>query len=726
MTLTNIGPDAASGIQVSDGIPAGLTDVIVTPSGTTTYTGGVWSINSLAASGMETLTITGVVVANGTTLTNTAEVTASDQADPDSTNNLASASVTVVLPQVNADLSLNKTVDDARPNVGDEVVFTVTINNQGPDAATGIEVTEVLSDGLMFVDASLESYDSGSGVWTVGSLAVGQTQTLMITAEVAAAGPASNIASVTASDQPDPDSSDNQATVTVTPQVADLSLVKTVDDLSASVGDDVTFTIAVNNAGPDTATGVTVTDQLPAGLQFIDATGAGSYDEASGVWTIGSVAADSTVTLDIVATLTGQSVENVAQVATSDQFDPNSTPGNNIPEEDDQFSVSLGACLTIGELTAGENLFTYSCVTPGGFASFVMGKQPGSHLFETWGSTVDIADPEVFAIGVGNIDGIAFGLLELTEEQASEIWHFQAFEMVPSPAISNVLTPNITPAPVGVPLHAKSVGSGAAAVAASSLPPLFDEAIARWEEVGLSTNDSRLLRSLDVRTSDLPGDQLASSHGNFVLVDRTAAGHGWFVDSTPDEDAEFLRDADGTLVATGAAATDQIDVLTALMHEIGHVLGQDDVADGVTGELMSHVLPVGVRRLPTSVYDPLDTNRDGKVSSLDALVIINQLSREQPIPQATSESLTGKIDQVLMRYDVNDDGRVSALDALNVINHLSRATVAAEAESEQESSVDLVIPSLPILSSHVESLENDDLLRMLADDNINARLATFS
>jgi large repetitive protein len=53
-----------------------------------------------------------------------------------------------------ADLSVTKTVSDATPNVGDQITFTVTLTNAGPDAATGVQVTDLLPAGLSFVNAT--------------------------------------------------------------------------------------------------------------------------------------------------------------------------------------------------------------------------------------------------------------------------------------------------------------------------------------------------------------------------------------------------------------------------------------------------------------------------------------------------------------------------------------------------------------------------------------------
>ena len=78
------------------------------------------------------------------TKTNTAEVTAADQADTDSTpnNHVATeddqASVTLTPPAI--DLSVTKTVNNATPTVGSSVIFTVKVSNAGPSQATGVEV----------------------------------------------------------------------------------------------------------------------------------------------------------------------------------------------------------------------------------------------------------------------------------------------------------------------------------------------------------------------------------------------------------------------------------------------------------------------------------------------------------------------------------------------------------------------------------------------------------
>jgi hypothetical protein len=88
---------------------------------------------------------------------------------------------------------------------------------------------------------------------------------------------------------------------------------------------------------------VQVTDLLPAGLTFVSSTPSqGTYDSATGLWTVGSIANGATATLQIVATLaTAGTKVNVAQVTASDVFDPDSTPNDN--QGDDRATVEVGS-----------------------------------------------------------------------------------------------------------------------------------------------------------------------------------------------------------------------------------------------------------------------------------------------------------------------------------------------------------------------------------------------
>jgi uncharacterized repeat protein (TIGR01451 family) len=127
----------------------------------------------------------------------------------------------------------------------------------------------------------------------------------------------------------------------VTPQVADLSLTKIVDNAAPQVGSNVTFTLTLSNAGPNSATNVSVTDLLPAGLTYVsDLPSQGTYVSGTGVWTVGTLASGASATLQIVATVsTSGAKSNYAQVSASDQYDPDSVPGNNSTTEDDDDTV---------------------------------------------------------------------------------------------------------------------------------------------------------------------------------------------------------------------------------------------------------------------------------------------------------------------------------------------------------------------------------------------------
>ena len=107
--------------------------------------------------------------------------------------------------------------------------------------------------------------------------------------------------------------------------MADLAIAKMVDDPTPTVGETVTFTVALSNNGPSAATSVRVSDQLPAGLTFVSAKPSqGTYSSGSGVWTVGTVKKKKTVALRVVATVVSPNPQtNMATISNSDQFDPN-------------------------------------------------------------------------------------------------------------------------------------------------------------------------------------------------------------------------------------------------------------------------------------------------------------------------------------------------------------------------------------------------------------------
>ena len=126
-----------------------------------------------------------------------------------------------------------------------------------------------------------------------------------------------------------------------------------------------------------------------------------------------------------------------------------------------------------------------------------------------------------------------------------------------------------------------------------------------WSASGqISVEQISELRNVFPIITDLPGTQVGQAVGSVIYLDNDAAGHGWFVDQTPDDSSEFStlsalteRTSNGNSHAVG-----DIDLLTVVIHEMGHVLGRVDL-DPATNphDLMSDVLPTGVRRVPESV-----------------------------------------------------------------------------------------------------------------------------
>ncbi|MEM7312106.1 MAG: FG-GAP-like repeat-containing protein [Planctomycetota bacterium] len=130
------------------------------------------------------------------------------------------------------------------------------------------------------------------------------------------------------------------------------------------------------------------------------------------------------------------------------------------------------------------------------------------------------------------------------------------------------------------------------------LTTIVDAAIDRFVQVGLPEEEAEVLRSISFQIADLSGDHLGFSFVDETVVwlDINAAGAGWFVDETPEEDSEFTD-------AYESAVHGRADLLTVVLHEMGHILGERDsykrLAEERESELMDAFLELGTRLLPT-------------------------------------------------------------------------------------------------------------------------------
>ncbi len=126
------------------------------------------------------------------------------------------------------DLALRKTVDDANPSEGDEIVFTLTLEHLGPTFVEDVEVTDELPEGVSFVgaSASLGSYDADAGLWEVGTLDADGIEgpaeaTLEIRVSVAdgtSGETIENLAEITNASKDDPNLANNQDSASFTVQ----------------------------------------------------------------------------------------------------------------------------------------------------------------------------------------------------------------------------------------------------------------------------------------------------------------------------------------------------------------------------------------------------------------------------------------------------------------------------------------------------------------------------
>jgi uncharacterized repeat protein (TIGR01451 family) len=240
------------------------------------------------------------------------------------------------------------------PSVGNGAVLQLSAwwRNGGPPTGStsalfrvyvaGTEYARITSDPSAGTSAAVTYYNGASGNLTTITEFTSTGWRINLPTTVAGTG-ALQFTFTPGGGTSDDYEIDNVALYTCNPS-ADLSLAKTVSTATPVQGSALSYTLTASSAttSTGTATGITVQDTLPAGFTFTSATGTGTYNSGTGVWTVGSLAPNTSAAITINGTASGTAgvaVTNVAQISASSLFDPDSTVNNGVTTEDDYASV---------------------------------------------------------------------------------------------------------------------------------------------------------------------------------------------------------------------------------------------------------------------------------------------------------------------------------------------------------------------------------------------------
>jgi uncharacterized repeat protein (TIGR01451 family) len=401
LTVANEGWTPASDVTITDTLPADVDFVTYTtglpvsfqqPSAGTL----VWNLGSLGVfSGTQTITLNGSVASGavaGTRITNTVEIgMAAVEAVMD--DNSAEWGLTVGAP----DLALTKT-GPATAQPGELITYTLNITNNGSLPATGLWVTDTLPLLAAFAGSSEGAPDATSGQQVGWSLAgtLNASDVITVTVEVTVSASAVtgnslvNSALVT-SLETDADSSDNASQFTTLIAGANPYVEKALGSVPRA-GQVASYMVVYGNDGTAAATGVLITDTLPAGVTAADiagdTSGLGATDGAgTRTWSVPSLGVGDRVTFTLAVTLpTGLAPQTVLtnSVTLAADSAPNDDPS------DDQASAGGTAALPIHDIQGLGHVSPYSGTVVYNVAGIVTARRSSSFYLQ---DTLPDADP---------------------------------------------------------------------------------------------------------------------------------------------------------------------------------------------------------------------------------------------------------------------------------------------------------------------------------------------
>jgi len=335
--VSNFGPADAESVLLTDSIPTSILNPQYSIDDGVTFQPWTGSLNlgTIEAGGVRIVIIRGTVSPTATgIITNTATVS-SPTPDPNPENNTSTLETPVAV--VEADVAVVKQSNQAVAVPGEPFSYTITVNNFGPSAAENVLLMDSIPSSILNPMYSIDggvTLNPWPGFLSLGTLPAGAERIIIIRGTVSpdATGVISNTA-IVSSTTPDPNPENNTSTIEtpVSAVEADIAVVKQSNQAIAIPGEPLSYTIVVNNFGPNAAENVLLTDSIPGSIlnpeYSID--GGVTFNPWPGFLDLGTLPAGAERIIIIRGTVSPTASGIIINTATVSSPTPDPNPENN-------------------------------------------------------------------------------------------------------------------------------------------------------------------------------------------------------------------------------------------------------------------------------------------------------------------------------------------------------------------------------------------------------------
>ena len=283
-------------------------------------------------------------------------------------------------------IELTKTVDKTNISVGETLTYTVTVTNNSGFAVENVVVEDLLPELLLYASSSPAPAEENT--WIFSSMAAGESFSMTIDAVAVSPGEVTNTATLNIGEY---ETSAESPSVTIGQLPVDLKISKTSNDAEIYQGNEFEYEIRVENVGTSLATDVTVIDNLPAGLTYINSSYTATSDEidaessANGnqiSWAIASFPAGATLTITLKVQADQVGVKtNTVEVSTGEQEELN--PEDNLAQDTNEvLTFFVPNVITPGDKDNKNDEFIIKGIERFAASRLVIFNRWGNHVFE--------------------------------------------------------------------------------------------------------------------------------------------------------------------------------------------------------------------------------------------------------------------------------------------------------------------------------------------------------